>query len=295
MRSRIFIGSSTESLPAAETLQVLLSEKFEVHIWNFAFEAGQIILDQLLEAKASFQYAIFIFGPDDIATIRHEKALVTRDNVVFEAGLFMSHLGRERTFIVVPDMPKTATEAPKLHLLSDFRGLIYLTYHPPLTFTSPNWNASLGPVSIQIIRRIATIPLSGRVLALPGRWIGKINQDANPNWPATEYDWDSNLESDGKYIVGKFTLQVASPGVAIEGWPKVLEFNARGTFVHERFLKMEYDYIDATAIQLGLLLLELNNQSTKMRGRFLGFGALSQQLTSGSVNLEKRHPSRPRA
>jgi hypothetical protein len=283
-------------LPAAETLQVLLSKEFEVHIWNFAFEAGQIILDRLLEVTTSYQYAIFISGPDDIATIRLDKSLITRDNVVFEAGLFMSHLGRERTFIVVPDMPTIGTDAPKLHILSDFSGLIYLTYHPPSTSASPNWNAALGPVCIQISRRIATIVRpAGRVLALPGRWIGKVNQDANSNWPATEYDWDSSFELDGKHIVGKFTLQiasqVASPQVDVRGWPKVLQFNTKWTFVHEHFLKMEYDYIDATTIQFGMLLLELNLQGTKLCGRFIGFGAQSQQLVSGSVSLEKQNGS----
>jgi predicted nucleotide-binding protein len=57
-------------------------------------------LDRLLEAKTTYQYAIFIFTPDDTITIRGEDVLVTRDNVIFEAGLFMSHLGRKRTFIV---------------------------------------------------------------------------------------------------------------------------------------------------------------------------------------------------
>jgi hypothetical protein len=283
-RPRIFIGSSTESLAVADTLQVLLSEKFEVHVWRFALEATTIVLDRLLEAKTNYQYAIFIFTPDDLANIRENKVLVTRDNVIFEAGLFMSHLGRRRTFIVIPE---ARAKAPQVHLLSDFSGLICLKYHSPTGFTSSEWNACLGPVSVQIGHRIEEERMSGtgRILALRGRWRGNVTQDANPRLPVTKYDCDSEFDLDGNYVVGYLNLQ---PTRRIPGWPKVLEFKLRGAFVHERFFKMEYTYVDPAAIQLGFMLLDLNTQGTKLMGRFLGFGALSQQLVSGFIKLEKR-------
>ena len=45
-------------------------------------------------------FALFVFGPDDKISHRHDDYMVPRDNVIFEMGLFIGRLGRERVFMV---------------------------------------------------------------------------------------------------------------------------------------------------------------------------------------------------
>ncbi len=46
---------------------------------------------------------IMVLSPDDITTSRKLKSLAPRDNVIFELGLFMGSLGRERCYMVRQD------------------------------------------------------------------------------------------------------------------------------------------------------------------------------------------------
>lgn len=133
----IFIGSSVESLPYAEAIQSgLAREKCSIEIWTqniFKASAGTI---EALEQKATdSDFAILLLRPDDLTIIRGEEHNVPRDNVIFELGLFMGALGRERTYMVVPhDMP--------VKLPTDLIGIT------PLTFEAGNKNlaAAFGPV-----------------------------------------------------------------------------------------------------------------------------------------------------
>ena len=59
-------------------------------------------LSSLLGVLRSFEFAAFVFTPDDIARLRGRDVLIARDNVVFEVGLFMGALGAERVFFIIP-------------------------------------------------------------------------------------------------------------------------------------------------------------------------------------------------
>jgi hypothetical protein len=98
----VFIGSSSEGLPIAKTLQVHLDECSEVTVWHqgvFALTRG--ILESLLDAIERFDFAILVLTPDVLVESRgSEQEAAPRDNVLFELGLFIGSLGRERTFLV---------------------------------------------------------------------------------------------------------------------------------------------------------------------------------------------------
>ncbi len=47
-------------------------------------------------------FAIFVFNPDDIVIMRGKKLKKVRDNVLFELGLFIGKLGRDKVFIIAP-------------------------------------------------------------------------------------------------------------------------------------------------------------------------------------------------
>jgi predicted nucleotide-binding protein len=45
-------------------------------------------------------FAAFVVTADDVTASRGRRKASPRDNVVFEIGLFMGAIGRERTFVV---------------------------------------------------------------------------------------------------------------------------------------------------------------------------------------------------
>lgn len=102
-KPRLFIASSSESLNIAEAVNVNLDHKFEITIWtNGTFKLSSTTIDDLVEKSSTVDFALFIFAPDDIASIRSRKEHVVRDNVIFEMGLFIGAIGKSRSFILKP-------------------------------------------------------------------------------------------------------------------------------------------------------------------------------------------------
>jgi predicted nucleotide-binding protein len=100
----IFIGSSVENLSVAREIQLGFShDKMLVSVWtDGVFKASKTAVESLLAAVRASDFAIFLNTPDDIVVSRDIEIPAPRDNVVFELGLFMGLLGRERTFVVKP-------------------------------------------------------------------------------------------------------------------------------------------------------------------------------------------------
>lgn len=102
-KPRLFIASSAESLSIAEAVNVNLDHDFEVTIWkNGTFKLSSSTIDDLVEKSSVVDFALFIFAPDDISTIRNRNEHVVRDNVIFEMGLFVGAIGKSRSFILKP-------------------------------------------------------------------------------------------------------------------------------------------------------------------------------------------------
>ena len=147
MKKRIFIGSSSESLDVAHTIQENLERDFECTIWTQdVFKPSEYTLESLEETLDIFDYGVFVFSPDDELTIRGENSRSIRDNVLFEFGLFVGHLGREHVFFVVP------RDAPSLHIPSDLVGITSLSYNAKRT--DGNLVAALGPTCNKIAKEI---------------------------------------------------------------------------------------------------------------------------------------------
>ena len=98
-----------------------LDHQAEVTVWKNGFHLSQSSIDSLIKIAESVDFAIFIFTPDDVATIRNQEKNVVRDNVVFELGLFTGTLGKDRCFIVKP-------RNVELHLPTDLLGLTPADY-----------------------------------------------------------------------------------------------------------------------------------------------------------------------
>lgn len=97
-RPAIFIGSSSEGLKIAKGIQAELSQVAEVTVWSQGvFQPTYGYLESLTKALEAADFAVLVLTPDDFTESRGDSAPSPRDNVVFELGLFLGRLGRERT------------------------------------------------------------------------------------------------------------------------------------------------------------------------------------------------------
>ncbi|MHB8902183.1 MAG: TIR domain-containing protein [Thermoguttaceae bacterium] len=99
----LFIGSSVEGLAIAQEIQLgLKHDKIKVRPWSMpgVFGPGGVSIDVLMKEVDLSDFAAFVFGPDDKIFSREEEYDAPRDNVVFELGLFMGQLDRNRSFII---------------------------------------------------------------------------------------------------------------------------------------------------------------------------------------------------
>lgn len=96
-----FVGSSSESVKIAQIVQSSLQGPTEALLWNTGvFNPSGITIEVLTGNAAHADFAVMVMGPDDKVISRRKKQNAPRDNVIFELGLFMGALGRQRTFMI---------------------------------------------------------------------------------------------------------------------------------------------------------------------------------------------------
>jgi hypothetical protein len=118
--SKVFIASSSEGLEVERAVRALLldalRDRAELRPWTREFDLSATYIESLEKAAEEADFAILVVTPDDVTISRDKKKAAPRDNVVFELGLFMGCLGRERCFIV-------NEERPDLKVPSDLLGV----------------------------------------------------------------------------------------------------------------------------------------------------------------------------
>lgn len=126
-RPRVFFISSKESLPVAKAIRHGLKyTDADSVLWSDEdmFPPGSYPLEVLEREVDQADFGVAIAHPDDIVRSRTRESATPRDNVIFELGFFMSRLGRNRTFLLVPQMDA------ELKLPSDFKGMTPIIYSP---------------------------------------------------------------------------------------------------------------------------------------------------------------------
>ncbi|WP_394496836.1 TIR domain-containing protein [Shewanella sp. ENK2] len=147
-KPRVFIGSSVESLHIADGIAENLEYEAEVTIWrNGTFKLSSNALDDLIQKSKNIDFSIFIFSPDDLAVMRSREQYIVRDNVVFELGLFIGSIGKERCYIVKP-------RGVDLHFPSDLLGINPTDYDPQRS--DNDLVSALNYASTQIKREITS-------------------------------------------------------------------------------------------------------------------------------------------
>jgi predicted nucleotide-binding protein with TIR-like domain len=144
-RPALFVGSSSEGLRVAEAIQVVLDPVCEVELWTQGtFGLMQGSLESLVMALPRFDFAMLVLTADDLTTSRGVEKAAARDNVLFELGLFIGALGRDRTFMLYD-------RTTLLSLPSDLAGVTAATFAPHVT---GNLEAAIGAPCTKIRRGI---------------------------------------------------------------------------------------------------------------------------------------------
>jgi CRP/FNR family transcriptional regulator, cyclic AMP receptor protein len=122
-KPQVFIGSSREALEIARTIERgLPQDEFVVRLWTHGvFEASATTIESLERLVKTVDFAVLVFSPDDRVFSREVESKAPRDNIIFELGLGIGALGRERSFIVRP-------RGADLKIPTDLLGVTPLTY-----------------------------------------------------------------------------------------------------------------------------------------------------------------------
>jgi hypothetical protein len=157
-RPRVFIASSAEGRRLAENLQAALEDTTQPTVWDQSvLELSEDTLGGLLRASETFDYAVLVLTPDDIVTSRDQTQPASRDNVIFEAGLFFGAFGRHSVFMV---RPRAALKIP-----SDLLGVTTVTYDAHRD--DGNLRAAVNPAAVRIKEQIVATLAAGTGPARP--------------------------------------------------------------------------------------------------------------------------------
>ena len=79
------------------------SSPFLVTHWRDLFLGNYGYFETLNDAINTFDFAIFIGASDDRTATRGNSYSTVRDNVLFEFGMFLGSIGRDRAYLIVSD------------------------------------------------------------------------------------------------------------------------------------------------------------------------------------------------
>ena len=125
---------------------------FEATVWNQGvFGLSGTGIASLAKASVSYDFAALVLTADDVTRTRERTRTVVRDNVLFEAGLFVGAIGLERTFLV-------SCRDDDLGLPSDLDGVTRATYRRR---ADGQLRSALAPVGLQIRDAMDKLGLRG--------------------------------------------------------------------------------------------------------------------------------------
>ena len=125
-RVRVFVICSVEALEVARAIQDAFEhDPFHVVVWtDGVFKVATYPIEALESELANSDFAIAIAHSDDRTFSRDADWPTPRDNVIFELGMFLGRLGRNRAILMEP-------REEKVKLPSDLTGITTIAYTYP--------------------------------------------------------------------------------------------------------------------------------------------------------------------
>lgn len=145
--------------------------------------------------------------------------------------------------------------------------------------------AIVAPIIVYFAKRSADTLFYERIpndrrTAIKGRWSGTMRQNFRGQ-PVT-YPGDLKLEVHRRTLRGQLHVVLRTAGETFEP-----TFNLTGGFLHDRFARLEYASEAKGSVHFGSMILELSPTGTELKGNFVAFGAYSQEIVSGVIQLTK--------
>lgn len=154
VKPSVFVGSSSEGLEFARAVRSLLGQEAEITIWNEGFfDLGNTFVETLVNALPRFDFAVLVLTPDDLVNSRNSQDFGPRDNVIFELGLFMGHLGRSRAFVL--HQANASVKIP-----TDLSGMVTANYEWPRA--DGNYKSAVGAACDSIREAIRHLGVTER-------------------------------------------------------------------------------------------------------------------------------------
>jgi hypothetical protein len=159
---RVFIGSSGERARLVDWLTAFIRREYptiEPVPWTAPWTAGQFTLENIEEHIRNTDASILFWTHDDLTQYRGTERYEPRDNLVFEAGMFIASHGRERTQLLIPQLPAGAPEG-RVAAPTDVMGLTWNQY--PWQEDVPIETTGLPNIARLVCDRLVTLGIRPR-------------------------------------------------------------------------------------------------------------------------------------
>jgi hypothetical protein len=125
---------------------------------------------------------------------------------------------------------------------------------------------------------------TNRINGIVGRWKGEAVQEFKDGTkiPATlegelDKDKDDNDRVKGKL---RYSFEFCNEKITAA-------FKVSGEFLYDSFLRLDYINVDDFVMQFGAVVLELDSIGSNLKGKFVGYGAISNKIINADVYLKK--------
>ncbi|MGE0222916.1 MAG: TIR domain-containing protein [Acetobacteraceae bacterium] len=286
-KPRLFIGSSFDGLEVARALQAELEDRVDVVLWTQGvFEMKFACLESLIQETDKADFAVLVLTAEDMIRSRGRQRASPRDNVLFELGLFMGRLGRQRCFFL-HDGP----ERDGLTLPADLLGVWAASY---VRRADGDLRSAIGPAAMRMAEQVDAIGPRPRIIqsplqndaetesepAISGTWAGFAPGGDRPDEPVSTM----TLERHGAFVRAFVERRVRGG---------VRRYSYEGRFLAGQ-LVLFYEDDDGGEMVVGTMVLHLGTDQRTLAGKSTYYqNETGQVVTTDRIYRRMDQPRQP--